>query len=1370
MNKKFLSAILFGALAIASTGSFVSCADNDSDIAALQDQNSELKAQLASLKTQLQAELKNAASDAARAAVEAKLSTLDAATPENMAATLAALQGDFKTTEAKVIALQTQVNALKDLQNVDVNELISVIEKAKENASSADIAGISDLVNALDSQVNTLISDIRSIVFQPEFYMDGIEAVEYTYLRYVALDPNGDIYTEPQAWSNEVSDDHVDYAPGGSDIYPYDPRNNKFKIDPSFKWGYAHTGDILSSIKPAKWNASSLQTCTYPNNGNVCPDDDCLEPSNDCGIFYETKAYNYVGDHIINYMYFAVNPANSAVTKEDLNIAVKNVMAMTRAGEANVVIYDVKTVKDVADAEKEYWKGGVSASKNEKIVEVQYYITNPEAIITANNDESYSVLNKQQNTTIVKLQADAEGGLVESDWAALYETQIQPVAIALNAHASADHKGYPAWYAPIDCQHDGNKLNELHKNPYEAAADSKRTTGINYLSEGVNIAEHIELHFVKRDWEKVDRNHKDDHNLPGHNNANKEVQHPHVTMTLAEAAYKFGFTYEFNLVPYNIDGNKTNDSSYGHLKAGSVAGGKYPDLTTEEQLGTPIFVPNTVDEERAKVEDNPFAYIPKKATDKSVAQKDGYEQGASSVDKEPLVQVLVKKNGEVILDGYVSLIITRQVGNVMSPIFDLGKQEMHCDSLHFHQTWNQVSELLYEYTAKDIIGQGMSKLEFEETYEPVLYKNWNDVMPSKINATDVPSADTTLIQFNVAVAEDGTITATPLNWQNTYTKVYQEFDKNGITNTVLALNIDKYDQQYIYEKPERTIKLVDPQTKEVSDFKVPAHSDVIYVMYKQRGTQNTMYSDKGSNDHGTFYGIIVPLLVTVERHQAVPYSKYNKNFWYEEECGVPETPINKAIRFNVNHAYDLTNTYQYKYASDKPEMFTPEGATAPVQVEGFVRDLNDAWEGKVINFDVPTIEAISKYYTNGYLHAGKRTDVKDGWKKLEKPTYYFHPANTGYTFKSDVTGNHYKLSVKSQDIFCDIWVDGDDPCVYNGNPTQVHSHKYVTVTREAFQADSLIIKNAEKEHQVNTTKGIYTNIELFATEVETGKTDVIAEMNRYTGEVHYKYNDMSKLVLNARPHADMEPEHSTDAEHVCTLKDEPFKVLVGIFLPNQCDNAYYIDYDMVPYNVLPVIYHRPINITANEGEVTDAVNNADYVNLFKLFNFTDWRDYKFVDLQKNDYSNVWLWAFYGINRVTVDLENVMTNMNNSNLNKLEKINEDIKLAYVEHNKTTVLADNDKTTAEPYSFQKTITLTPYNKASMGVKSTYDKLVEHFGYIKYMNKGANLSQYDLYIPVTFGYDWGEIKFMAKIHVIGTEGNRDNEETSGDNNTTH
>ena len=53
MNKKFLSAILFGALMVFSTGTFVSCSDYDDDIDRIDSELADIKTQLASLQSQI---------------------------------------------------------------------------------------------------------------------------------------------------------------------------------------------------------------------------------------------------------------------------------------------------------------------------------------------------------------------------------------------------------------------------------------------------------------------------------------------------------------------------------------------------------------------------------------------------------------------------------------------------------------------------------------------------------------------------------------------------------------------------------------------------------------------------------------------------------------------------------------------------------------------------------------------------------------------------------------------------------------------------------------------------------------------------------------------------------------------------------------------------------------------------------------------------------------------------------------------------------------------------------------------------------------------------------------------------------------------
>ena len=55
MNKKFLSAVLFGALMVSSTGTFVSCKDYDDDIDRIDTELGDLKSKLDALQTEFNA-------------------------------------------------------------------------------------------------------------------------------------------------------------------------------------------------------------------------------------------------------------------------------------------------------------------------------------------------------------------------------------------------------------------------------------------------------------------------------------------------------------------------------------------------------------------------------------------------------------------------------------------------------------------------------------------------------------------------------------------------------------------------------------------------------------------------------------------------------------------------------------------------------------------------------------------------------------------------------------------------------------------------------------------------------------------------------------------------------------------------------------------------------------------------------------------------------------------------------------------------------------------------------------------------------------------------------------------------------------------
>lgn len=164
MNKKFLSAILFGALAVTSTGSFVSCKDYDDDIDNLQTQINglasakDLSDKISSLQTaitsaQSAAEAKAAAAqavaDAAKAAADKASSSADAASAlvDALKATVADLEAKGATKEeldaAKAVISEAEASVLKAVEDAKAESksadevLAAAVEAAQEKADAA---------------------------------------------------------------------------------------------------------------------------------------------------------------------------------------------------------------------------------------------------------------------------------------------------------------------------------------------------------------------------------------------------------------------------------------------------------------------------------------------------------------------------------------------------------------------------------------------------------------------------------------------------------------------------------------------------------------------------------------------------------------------------------------------------------------------------------------------------------------------------------------------------------------------------------------------------------------------------------------------------------------------------------------------------------------------------------------------------------------------------------------------------------------------------------------------------------------------------------------------------------------------------------
>ena len=115
MNKKFLSAILFGALMVTSTGTFVSCKDYEDDIKDVQEQVDANKAECAAAIKALQDQataLQSALATAQSTADAAKKAAADAQTAADKAAA-AAQQAAAEAKEEAIAKALEEVNALK---------------------------------------------------------------------------------------------------------------------------------------------------------------------------------------------------------------------------------------------------------------------------------------------------------------------------------------------------------------------------------------------------------------------------------------------------------------------------------------------------------------------------------------------------------------------------------------------------------------------------------------------------------------------------------------------------------------------------------------------------------------------------------------------------------------------------------------------------------------------------------------------------------------------------------------------------------------------------------------------------------------------------------------------------------------------------------------------------------------------------------------------------------------------------------------------------------------------------------------------------------------------------------------------------------
>jgi hypothetical protein len=227
--------------------------------------------------------------------------------------------------------------------------------------------------------------------------------------------------------------------------------------------------------------------------------------------------------------------------------------------------------------------------------------------------------------------------------------------------------------------------------------------------------------------------------------------------------------------------------------------------------------------------------------------------------------------------------------------------------------------------------------------------------------------------------------------------------------------------------------------------------------------------------------------------------------------------------------------------------------------------------------------------------------------------------------------------------------------------------------------------------------GLYANADGDKIFTDPLLANLVATLNKTTGVVSMKgCSDAAKEKLNA---------YAPKTGEVNTL-DKVLTARVKV-VATMCSN---ID---VPVNnkEFDVKFIRPISITDATAKFVDGVTTTAPLKL----TFVDWRGYNFTGTRVPTAN---YFTYYGVKSIALDIPNAKTNLNNNWNDKLSELTSKIKLNF-----------NAPTEAQIAA-------------------------EDFGTITYSNNGSTVGTFQVKIPATVTYDWGELKTEVVVTIEKTQ----------------
>ena len=483
----------------------------------------------------------------------------------------------------------------------------------KQNLILTGVKGISG-----EKVVISLSGDLTGLVFMPNLYLDGIETLTYDYLHGEYLGHKENL----TGTSRLLTAGHGSPAKTITGLDNYLPDRL----------------DDPSAVAPA--------TAALYNYGPAWGVKYHMNPSNADMAYEDIQGFNLLEPTILNYHTRATASALGNITSPELNDAGKTLFNTSNG-----------------------------------IVTAGLKIQHPE-----NLEPFPTVKDKNETANTIALQAKTAAstvaeGKVTSDYAliqpqkayleALY-WRLKPhyAGLGLPNTRKGDEKGIPTANAFGTTAADAAAQVHVYDSPQEALKDPAGAALELYYNsaEGIDIASYLGLHMLVEDVKQF---------TPGTTTTPNKLGVNLKEMSLEEGK-EWGLTYQFNLVEYKVDGNATIDSRYakwvnkdaGVLRAWNVDAEGNPTTT----------------------------------------------ESSTAIDREPLVQVLVKRGDQVVLDGYILIHITRQNPEVApNKAIDLLTKDAKFDLCNgiddLKTTWAQFSATVLTEGLEN-----MTKKDFDEQY------------------------------------------------------------------------------------------------------------------------------------------------------------------------------------------------------------------------------------------------------------------------------------------------------------------------------------------------------------------------------------------------------------------------------------------------------------------------------------------------------------------------------------------------------------------------------------------------------------------------------------------------------------------------------